>query len=117
MEEILTRLGYSLEKKLNVGEDLIIWDNVISYLSKIIGLKKRINSSNLSKRYTNHEALYFVNDDFLNIILKREFQRIEWKYRNAQSQRPEMATKLTLLANIIETIFYYSNHQKVIKNN
>ena len=47
MEDILARLGYTLEKKLNVGEDLNVWDKVISYLSDIIGLRKHVNPSNI----------------------------------------------------------------------
>lgn len=115
MEDILTMLGYSLEKKLDVGDDLVVWDTTIGYLSRIIGLEKFINPSNLNQRYTNHQDFYLVNDQFFNAILKREFKRIPWKYKAEQSQRPEMATKLFFLANIIETFLYYTNHQKKLK--
>jgi formylglycine-generating enzyme required for sulfatase activity len=116
MEDILARLGYTLEKKLNVSEDLNVWDKVISYLSDIIGLRKHVNPSNLNQRYSDHEELYLVNDDFFNTLLKKEFNRIPWKYKNERTQRPELSAKLSLLANIIETMYYYQSHQLTVKN-
>ena len=116
MEETLKKLGFSLEKKLNVGENLNVFDKTIAYLSQILGYKCQVNYSDLQLRYSNHQDLYFVHDDFFDAILKREFEKISWKYKNERTQKPELLIKLTLLANIAETAYYYSNHKKQIKS-